>query len=87
MKASNWREVLKDDFITAKMKFKDDKVTTKVYDDEGTVVDPDQLAKSATVTAQLQPRYIYAVSGSGGLTWEVLKARIDAPGEEDMEFV
>jgi hypothetical protein len=62
-------------------------ITTKVYDPDGQPVTPDSLMKGATVTVQLQPRYIYGVSGTGGLTWEVLKARVDAPGEEDMEFV
>ena len=87
LKAGQWRDVLKDDIITAKQKFRDGMVTTKVYGADGQPLTPDALTKGATVTVQLQPRYIYAVSGSGGLTWDVLKARVDEAGEEDMEFV
>lgn len=87
LRCSNWREVMKEDFITAKQKFRDGLVTTKVFDDMGTPITPDALAKGATVTAQLQPRWIYGVSGSGGLTWDVLKVRVDQAGEEDEEFV
>ena len=87
LRCTGWRDTLKEDYISAKMRHRDGMITTKVYDPDGEPVTPDSLMKGATVTVQLQPRYIYGVSGTGGLTWEVLKARVDAPGEEDMEFV
>ena len=88
LKAKAWRDTLKDEgFINAKQRFRDGMVTTPVSLADGTKATPDALTKGATVTAQLQLRYIYAVSGSGGLTWDVLKVRVDQPGETDMEFV
>lgn len=86
LKCNQWRDTLKEDYISAKLKHKDGVVTTKVYAD-GDAVAPDVLGKGAVVTAQIQPRYIYGVSGTGGLTWDVLKMRLDKPGEEDQEFV
>lgn len=88
LKASQWRDTLKDEgFVNAKQRFRDGMVTTPVCDVSGSPLTPDALSKGAKVTAQLQLRYIYAVSGSGGLTWDVLKVRVDQPGESDMEFV
>ena len=87
LRASGWRDVLKDEMWTAKLKFKDDYVTTRVFDPSGAPLSPDALAKGAKVTVQIQLRYIYAVSGTGGLTSEALKVRVDEAGEEDMEFV
>ena len=88
LKASQWRDTLKDEgFINAKQRFRDGMVTTPVCLADGGVATPDALSKGAVVTAQLQLRYIYAVSGSGGLTWDVLKVRVDQPGETDMAFV
>lgn len=88
LKAKQWRDTLKDEgFITAKQRFRDGMVTTPVSSADGETVTPDALTKGAAVTAQLQLRYIYAVSGFGGLTWDVLKVRVDKPGETDMAFV
>ncbi len=87
LKCSQFRETLREDLVSAKMRHRDGMVTTKVFDPSGDSITPDALQKGATVTAQLQPRYVYAVSGACGLTWEVLKVRVDAAGEEEMEFI
>ncbi len=87
LKCNQFRDTLKEDLVSAKLRHRDSMVTTKVYDPSGSPITPDALQKGATVTAQLLPRYIYAVSGACGLTWEVLKVRVDAAGEEEMEFI
>lgn len=88
LKATQWRDTLKDEgYIAAKQRHRDGMVTTSVCGPDGSALTPDALSKGAKVTAQLQLRYIYAVSGSGGLTWDVLKVRVDEPGETDMAFV
>lgn len=88
LRASNWRDTLKDEgYISAKQRHKDGKVLTPCYDMEGQSIPVDCLGKGARVTAHLQLKYIYAVSGSGGLTWEVTKVRLDSAGDLDVDFV
>lgn len=88
LRASNWRDTLKDEgYISAKQRHKDQKILTPCYDMEGQSIQPDCLGKGAQVTAHLQLKYIYAVSGTGGLTWEVSKVRLDSPGDLDAAFV
>ena len=87
LKANQWREVMKEDYVSAKQRHRDGMITTKVYDADGSPVTPDALQKGATVTVHLQPRYIYAVSGACGLTMDVLKVRVDQAGAESADFV
>ena len=87
LKASSFRDTLKDDYISAKLSHKDGVVTTPIFDPSGSKVDPDVLSKGARVTALIKMRYIYFVSGSAGLTWDVQKVRLDQPGEADQEFL
>jgi len=60
--------------------FSDGKVSVDVYGVDHELVPLEYIKSNAKVTAIVEPRSIYFIQGSWGVTWNALQIRVDDPG-------